>query len=98
MDERIKQLLDDLEQYIRDNWVAPEDAGPSESLALTEEEISLPGDQDSEDTSGTSGVSSTSGADGISSKSNAPSTPSKSGVLFSEDKSSLSLEDLIVEV
>ena len=43
MDERIKQLFRDLEQYIQDNWVDPGDAEPSESLIRTADEMSLLG-------------------------------------------------------
>ena len=41
MDERIIQLLSDLEQYIQDNWIAPEDAIPPENMAQAEEELSV---------------------------------------------------------
>ena len=41
MDERIKQWLIDLEQYIQKNWVAPKDAIPSEDLASAEEKPSV---------------------------------------------------------
>ena len=49
MDERIKQLFRDLEQYIQDNWVDPGDAEPSESLIRTEDEMSLSDDQERTD-------------------------------------------------
>lgn len=75
MDERIEQLLKDLEQYIQDNWAAPEDARLSESPGQTEEEKrSVSDEQDSID------------------------TYSKAGAVFSDDRNSLSLEDLIGEV
>ncbi len=49
MDERIKQLFRDLEQYIQENWVDPRNAGPSESLIRTEDEMSLSDDQERTD-------------------------------------------------
>ena len=49
MDERIKQLFRDLEQYIQDNWIDPGDAEPSESLIRTEDEMSLSDDQERTD-------------------------------------------------
>ena len=74
MDERIKQLLSDLEQYIQDNWIAPGDALPSENLTQAEETEPAPEERDDID------------------------TYSKGGVVFSEENSSLSLEDLLGEV
>lgn len=74
MDERIKQLLKDLEQYIQENWIAPGDAMPSEKPAEAEEKLPAPDERDEID------------------------TYSKGGAVFSEDKGSLSLEDLIGEV
>ena len=49
MDERIKQLFRDLEQYIQDNWIDPGDTEPSESLIRTEDEMSLSDDQERTD-------------------------------------------------
>ena len=74
MDERMKQLLSDLEQYIQENWIAPEDAMPSEISTQAEDGLSVPDERDETDTC------------------------SKGGGFFSEEKSSLSLEDLIGEV
>ena len=74
MDERIKQLLSDLEQYIQENWIAPEDAMPSEISTQAEDGLSVPDERDETDKC------------------------SKGGAVFSEEKSSLSLEDLIGEV
>ena len=56
MDERIKQLFRDLEQYIQDNWVDPGDAEPSESLIRTEDEMSLSDDQERTDASSKDGT------------------------------------------
>ena len=74
MDERIIQLLSDLEQYIQDNWIAPGDAIPSEKPAQAEKKQAVPDDRDEID------------------------RYSKGGAVFSEDKSFLSLDELLGEV
>lgn len=50
MDERIKQLLKGLEQYIQENWVAPENAFPPENPAQQETKLPVSDDKDSMDT------------------------------------------------
>ena len=45
MDERVKQLLNDLELYIQENWVAPEDVGPSECAGQVGEKLAVPDGQ-----------------------------------------------------
>ncbi len=56
MDERIKKLFNDLEQYIQENWAAPENESLSESPTKTDQMPSGAEDQDSMDIYSKSGA------------------------------------------
>ena len=45
MEHRIRQLLNDLEQYIQENWTAPEDEESLENPVLEEGKVSVPEEQ-----------------------------------------------------
>ena len=56
MDERKKQLLKDLEQYIQKNWAAPENALLPENPDRQETKLPVPDDKDSMDTYSKDGI------------------------------------------
>ena len=66
MDERIKQLFKELEQYIQDNWAAPEDEKPPERPVQAEKEAAVPDDPDSTETYSKGGVVFSEGKDSFS--------------------------------